>query len=129
MRRSVQGLANQPFKLEEASKDYERDQIKIRKHSGGIKEQRAFCFGDKIVFKEPDKGQSFTKRGIVLSVRMGGKSYEIRSENKKMTVRNNKYVRKALQRRRWSQWRSGTQLPAPSCLWTHLTQREQSAAW
>jgi hypothetical protein len=95
MRTSVLGLADQPFDLKEARKERERDQISIRKYARGIKEREAFSPGDVIVYKEPHKGKSFSKRGTMLSVRKGGRSYEIRSDKGKVTVRNNKYVRRA----------------------------------
>jgi hypothetical protein len=88
MRTSIPGLANQPFDLEEARKERERNQLRMRKYARGIKDMEAFSPRDEVVYKEPHKGKSFSKRGTVISVRKGraklqDKKREGENQNKK----------------------------------------------
>jgi hypothetical protein len=60
VRTSVPGLADQPFNLEKAREERERDQLRMRKYAGGVKDRESFQPGNKIIFNEPHNGKNFS---------------------------------------------------------------------
>jgi hypothetical protein len=90
LRTSLPDMPNQAFDIDEARRGQQKDQVKMRKNAGGIAELKAFSPGDNILYREPKKGVAFRKKGVVVSVRQSGKSYEIKTEKGKVTIRNNR---------------------------------------
>jgi hypothetical protein len=88
-------MPDKPFDIVEAKKGRQKDQEKMRKNAGGIAGHKAFSLGDNILFRGPKKGSEFRSKGVVISVRDSGKSYQIKTESGKVKIRNNCYLRLA----------------------------------
>jgi hypothetical protein len=87
---SLPGLS---FDVEEARRDREKDQTRMRKYGKGVKSRKMLEVGSHVVYREPKKGSSFKKKATIKSVRDGGRSYVLETSKGKETMRNNKYVR------------------------------------
>jgi hypothetical protein len=93
LRTSVPDLPGASFDIVQARKEREDDQVKMRRLGGGVKTRKGFEVGSKVLYREPRKGSSFKKRGVVTAIRKGGRSYVIETASGSSTIRNNKYMR------------------------------------